>query len=217
MLWTSWINDTVQGLRKKTPPPGWGIKFSFSLKTCPQKTRKIYQSATLNQAVPPKGKFTLLLQQPWNNSSNLAFRINSPWTHNSSSFLHTPAKALQHTLFQKNAFHRIHGKSGSEHLEEPECILGVPWPVPEPWGRQGLQLRARAPLVPQQLPLPSLSRGSGSGAPRCLRGLRAVGGQMKGWLEAAKHRALPGGMNSSLTGLCGNCALQTHFSTAPEG
>lgn len=76
MLWTSWINDTVQGLRKKTPPPGWEIKISFSLKTSPQNNRKIYQSATLNQAVPPKGKFILLLQQSWNNSSNLAFRIN---------------------------------------------------------------------------------------------------------------------------------------------
>lgn len=75
MLWTFWINAT-QGLRKKTPPPGWEMKISFSLKTSPQNNRKIYQSATLNQAVPPKGRFILLLQQSWNNSSNLAFRIN---------------------------------------------------------------------------------------------------------------------------------------------
>lgn len=104
MFWTSWINDTVQGLRKKTPPPGWEIKNSFSLKTSPQNNRKIYQNATLNQAVPPKSKFILLLQQPWNNSSNLACRIN--FTSNPQFKLFPPrsSEGMKTYLVSKECF-----------------------------------------------------------------------------------------------------------------
>lgn len=63
MLPASWINDVAQGLGKKTLSPGWGIQFTFSLKTCLQDNKRRYQCATINQDVPLKGQFTLLLQQ----------------------------------------------------------------------------------------------------------------------------------------------------------
>lgn len=51
-----------------------------------------------------KGKFILLLQQSWNNSPNPDFQDQFHFEPTIQTFFNTPAKALKHILFKKNAF-----------------------------------------------------------------------------------------------------------------